>query len=586
MTSEFLILTNSNTMKNLLLFVFITFLTSSCGQTERSSGKSKLKTEFDEGSGIEFSQLDEELIDKLNMLGKVWGFLKYYHPEVAEGKYNWDYELFRVLPAYIEAKDPLESEKVLVKWIEKLGEITECKKCEETSPDAYLKPDFTWIKNSDLGSELVNLLMNIYQNRHQGKQFYIQLMPYVGNPKFINENPYDNMPYPDTGYRLLALYRYWNMIQYFSPNKHLTDKNWNEVLREYIPKFINAKNELEYELAALQIIGDLKDTHANLWGGNDKIQEMRGRFYAPFRVQFVEDKLVVTDYYNPEFKKAAGLIIGDVITSINNNPTENIIDSLSKYYPASNKAARLRDMAVDLLRSPINKIRINYISDGQELTKDLTLYARDSLDIYGWYRRDDEPCFKILDGNIGYITLKSIKDKDIKKIKKSFKSTKGIIIDIRNYPSTFVPFSLGSYFVSSERPFVKFTIGNLNNPGEFTFIGGPKIPKPSETYKGKLIVMVNEYSQSQAEYTAMAFRVGDNTTIIGSTTAGADGNVSRIFLPGSLNTLISGIGVFYPDGKETQRVGIVPDIIVKPTIQGIKQGKDELLDRAIHLINQ
>lgn len=573
-------------MKNLLIFLFLSFLINSCGQTEKSTTKAKVNSEFDETSGIKFTKLDGELINRLDILGKVWGFLKYYHPEVAAGKSNWDYELFRILPAYLESKNNMERNKILIKWIEKLGAISKCKDCEETSPGAYLKPDFTWIKKSDLGSELVNLLMNIYKNRQQGKQFYIQLMPYVGNPKFINENPYDNMPYPDAGYRLLALYRYWNIIQYFFPNKHLTDKNWDEVLREYIPKFINAKNELEYELAALQIIGDLKDTHANLWGGNDKIQEMRGRFYAPFRVQFVEDKLVVTDYYNPEFKKAAGLIIGDVITSINNNPTENIIDSLSKYYPASNKAARLRDMAVDLLRSPINKIRINYISDGQELTKDLTLYARDSLDIYGWYRRDDEPCFKILDGNIGYITLKSIKDKDIKKIKKSFKSTKGIIIDIRNYPSTFVPFSLGSYFVSSERPFVKFTIGNLNNPGEFTFIGGPKIPKPSETYKGKLIVMVNEYSQSQAEYTAMAFRAGDNTTIIGSTTAGADGNVSRIFLPGSLNTLISGIGVFYPDGKETQRVGIVPDIIVKPTIQGIKQGKDELLDRAIHLINQ
>lgn len=82
----------------------------------------------------------------------------------------------------------------------------------------------------------------------------------------------------------------------------------------------------------------------------------------------------------------------------------------------------------------------------------------------------------------------------------------------------------------------------------------------------------------------MALQAGDNTKIIGSTTAGADGNVSDIMLPGGLKTRISGIGVYYPNGKETQRVGIVPDIEVKPTIEGIRKGKDELLLKAIEII--
>ena len=68
------------------------------------------------------------------------------------------------------------------------------------------------------------------------------------------------------------------------------------------------------------------------------------------------------------------------------------------------------------------------------------------------------------------------------------------------------------------------------------------------------------------------------------TTAGADGNVSRFTLPGGLNSMISGIGVFYPDGKPTQRVGIIPDYLVLPTIAGIKAGKDELLEYAMKLI--
>ena len=247
----------------------------------------------------------------------------------------------------------------------------------------------------------------------------------------------------------------------------------------------------------------------------------------------------------------------------------------------------LRDFEIFLqifLRSNQNEVTISYTRNSEEMRNQLTLYARDSLDIYRWYRKNDGKCYKLLDNNIGYITLQSIKDEDISEIKEKFKDTKGIVIDIRNYPSTFVPFKLGSYFISTPTSFVKFTNGNTDNPGEFTFTDEFKIPNEGEGYKGKLIVIVNELSQSQAEYTAMAFKAGNNTTVIGSTTAGADGNVSTIFLPGGLRTMISGIGVYYPNGEETQRVGIIPDIEVKPTIEGIINGKDELLEKAIELI--
>ena len=82
----------------------------------------------------------------------------------------------------------------------------------------------------------------------------------------------------------------------------------------------------------------------------------------------------------------------------------------------------------------------------------------------------------------------------------------------------------------------------------------------------------------------MAFRVAPNATVIGSTTAGADGNVSGIPLPGGLRSMISGIGVFYPDKKPTQRVGIIPDIEVKPTLGGIRSGRDEVLEAALRHI--
>ncbi len=375
--------------------------------------KANLDKEFDGGSRIKFPELTDGLIANLELLGRIWGFLKYHHLEVGKGNYNWDYELFRMLPEYLEAPDASNRDQILLNWIARYGQIVPCEKCKKTAKDAFLKPDLSWIKSSGMSLALVIKLNEMYQNRHQGKHFYIRMAPNVGNPEFLNENAYANMPYPDEGFRLLALYKYWNMIQYFFPYKHLMDKDWNTTLKEYIPKFIHAKDELEYELAAVQIIGDIKDTHANLWGGNDKVQEMRGGFYPPFHVQFIENKLVVTDYYNPELQPAAELKLGDVITHINGKTTESIVNSLREYYPASNDAAKMRDISTDLLRSNNRQINIEYVSDGQKKQKDLMLYPQDTLNMYRWYRKDEALCYKLLDGNIGYVTLKSIKDKDV-----------------------------------------------------------------------------------------------------------------------------------------------------------------------------
>lgn len=544
--------------------------------------------EFDQGSNIIIpvseksrGSLNKSLVKNLELLGRIWGFLKYHHPAIGNGNYNWDYELFRMLPYYLKTKGTDQRDKILLIWIKKYGEIKKLKTCKETPVDAFLKPDLSWIDDSNMNNLLKHELKYIYRNRSQEPHFYIGNENNV-KPVFLNENQYSNMPYPDAGFRLLALYKYWNIINYFYPYKYLTDKNWNDILKEYIPKFILAKTELEYELTTLKLIGEVNDTHANLWDGRNEIEELKGSWKAPFNIRLVENKWVVTDYYKPELIEITGLTTGDIITHINGKRIELIVDSIKNYYPASNEAARMRDIGDDLLRSVNKTIIINYVSSNQKREKELKLCKRESIYTDNI---DGKPCYKLLKDNIGYITLKSIKHEDISAIKKAFINTNGIIIDIRNYPSYYVPFLLGSYFVSDTTSFVKFTKSNPENPGEFTFTQDYKIVPSKERYHGKLVIIVNEETQSQAEYTAMAFRAGDNTTIIGSTTAGADGDVAKIFLPGGIMTYISAIGVYYPNGTETQRVGIVPDIEVKPTIKGIMEGRDELMEKAIEIVN-
>lgn len=552
-------------------------------EVEKIVPKADLDREFDKGSGISLAELSAKQIDDLSLLARVWGFLKYHHPQIAKGNYNWDYELFRFLPKYLKTNNAKDRDDLLVSWIQSLGPIQDCKNCPSTPPNPYLKADMAWVDAQD--EKLKNVLKHIYTNRNTSDHYYIDLAEGIGNPIFKNEEAYSALSYPDDGFRLLSLYRYWNIINYFFPYKYVTDKNWNTVLTEYQPLFIQASDELAYEKVTLKLIAEVHDTHANLRGAADKIQVWKGMHVPIMRTKFIGEQLVISEFLNEELRQQSGLAVGDIIHRINDVPIDRIIEERLPYYPASNRTTQLYAMSNDLLRSDKPTITIVYSSiDNIQHTKTLQLYTPNELKAFVSPKITPPASYTMLDDNIGYITLKTIKQEDIPQLKKAFKNSKGIIIDIRNYPSSFVPFTLGSFFVSGSSPFVKFTIVDISNPGYFTLSESLAITNKGEHYSGPVVVLVNEQSVSQSEYTAMAFRAGVNTTIIGSTTAGADGNASSLSLPGGLQTAISGIGIYYPDGKATQRIGIVPDIEVKPTVSGIRAGKDEVLDKAIEFI--
>jgi hypothetical protein len=96
----------------------------------------------------------------------------------------------------------------------------------------------------------------------------------------------------------------------------------------------------------------------------------------------------------------------------------------------------------------------------------------------------------------------------------------------------------------------------------------------------------DERALSAAETTAMWYRAAKGVVLIGSRTGGANGYISRFYAPGGIIIPFTGSDVRNPDGKQLQRIGVIPDIEVYPTIAGIRAGRDELLERAINYLEQ
>jgi len=539
--------------------------------------------EFDAGSEIPTISLDEKVSEDLYQLGLIWGFLKYHHPTIARGDLNWDYELFRIMPKVLSSENRLERDALFESWIKDLGEC-ETGETESNDADVKLKPDLDWIRNSGYTAGLVAELEKVKDAKRDGEHYNISFVQNVGNPQF-NEKAYAGMDYPDAGFRMLALYRYWNIIQYYFPYKNLIEEDWKGVLKEFIPKMNASVKELDYKLVCLELIARVHDTHANIWGNNAALNKYWGVSYAPLKVSFIEGKAVVTDYYKEDLGKETGLLVGDVIEKINDEPVSEIIKKQLKYTPASNYPTQLRDIAKRLLKTNDSIIKIEYTRETELLSTNIRAYAPDILDMNGREQEKDS-CFKLIDEEIAYLHNGNLQRAYIPALWKEIKNTKGLIIDIRNYPSDFPIYTLSAYLMKENKPFVKFTSGSTIAPGLFTFgqtLGAGK--DNNEYYQGKVVILVNESSQSSAEFHAMAYRTHPNAMVVGSTTAGADGNISWFTLPGNINTGISGIGVYYPDGTETQRVGIVPDLLVTPTIEGVKQNRDIVLEKAIEIID-
>jgi len=521
--------------------------------------------------------------EKLYATCKVWGFLKYYHPKVAGGELNWDNELLEKLPKIEKAQTKEEFSLILENWIDDLGPV------KEIAPIAIPKDvkffdknfDLSWINSDKLFSKkLSKKLKFIEENRFQGKQFYVEGKEHVKNVSLINER-YDHPNFEDKNSKLRMIFMYWNIVEYFFPYKYLMNQKWDKTLTETLPAVIKSENQKDFYTAMKKMVSKMDDSHTEFFMYGPTLGEGKGRFF-PADGKIIDEKIVVTEILGDSVAEAYNIKIGDVITKIDDKTIKDLISENRDLICASNEAAYLDKLAKIVLMNSADNVKVEFLKDGKYETKEMIWfdYHESHRNEFKKGAQKKKEKFKLLDNNIGYVDMGIIKPKNIPAMIEVLKDTKAIVFDMRNYPlGTFREIS--AFLNSQEKEFAIYTRSYYGYPGKFIWEGETKSGSENkDNYKGKVIVLLNEKSISQSEWTAMCFQTAGNTTIIGSQTAGADGNVSQFDFQG-FHTLFSGIGVYYPDGRETQRVGIVPDIEIKPTILGIQQGKDEVLERAL-----
>jgi len=413
------------------------------------------------------------------------------------------------------------------------------------------------------------------------------------------DKAYPEMTLPDADHRLLALFRLWSVTRYFFPYHELMDRPWGDALVEFLPRFEAADTALAYHTVVMEMAARLQDTHVRVSNAM-AVQEHLGLFAPPFLVSQVEDQAVVRHVHDPDAAK--DVRVGDVILAVDGVAMAERRKVLEPLIAASTPQAMSLLLDRMQLRGPKDSVARLRVRDGVGAERDVTVVRSRPHENDTWlpaFRKTPET-YQVLPSGFGYIDLERLPYTEADTALDAIMGAPAIIFDMRGYPKG-TAWTIAPRLVKT--PPMRPVVGALFRPpfrDATTLPVDPKAPffgrftfeqTLSETtksrYQGKVVMLIDAWAISQAEHTCLLLSAATDVTFIGSPTNGANGDITNMVLPGNLVVSFTGQEVRFPDGRQLQRVGVQPHIIVRPTIAGIRAGRDEVLEAAIeHLRNR
>jgi carboxyl-terminal processing protease len=544
------------------------------------------------------------LQQKLYYTCKVWGFVKYYHSEVSTCHTDWDSVLLHVLPLVRAAASDSEFNDALDTMLAAAGSMAIATSYFPDTLNYQLKRnrDWGWISSSVFRPDVRTQLDTIKNNFRPHPNCYVGYNTsggglsgnWGGYLKFPQDTTMlhvtmSGSSYPSADNRQLLFFKLWNIVRYFNPYNYALSNPWDSSLAHFVLPFDNALSASDFNLTYLRLTSKLEDAHVDGLSYMYYPQATPPGYYQPrIRLKYVEGQYVVIKSAEP------GILPGDAIISVDGLTAIQWEDSLKQYYSAGSIPITRRLVAASLLGRPnIGQYMTLVVADSTNTTHTFNVMTINSFSssVSDFYYNDYYPAdslnsidWTILGCNVGYMNFGNITDGGTDSAYDAMHTLPAIIIDIRNYPMSGTAWALSDKMLTAPTEFAKLTIPNVTYPGTYSWdhglMGHYGNPTP---YFGRVVVIVDETTQSAAEYTTMMLKKVPGTIVVGSHTAGADGNITYLKPANDMRFGWTSLGVYYPNGDSTQMIGIVPDSAVVPTREGVRHNRDYVLEKAMQI---
>lgn len=555
---------------------------------------------------------NDSLIIKLANFGRIWGLLKYFSPHISEADINWDMALLPAVNSLMREPTRGNYNKVIQDLISEAGisrskiDLTRRHKTglplNLDSMDADNR-DFSWIDQCrDLNQDLKRSLKNAVHNYAAFRNKYVTTPeddPSLGAPLFHEESYNKNLTQP-LNFRLLTLFRYWNIIEYYYPYKQHIKNEFERSLKKYIPVFMAANSSKKYGKALIELNASIKDVHSlipiSAFNLSSYLFSGKTHIY-PFTVMLDSMNHAIISKIDTGFQSITGIAPGSQLLRFNNRSVGDILDTF--YSGISAGRDEMKNYAITRFKlfSFLPQMGETFevkLKTGQAVINKELKYSVLDIRRYSNFLKEElmnspmqtpsgasMDSTRFVSNGLLYINPRKFSLKDTASLLKMLERASHVIIDCRVYPSMEFIRKIVPWFLKDGTPWVQYKYVS-GYPGLLKSMVVKNNKEDHYYYPNNVILLISNETMSRSELLTMNLQARKEKIIsVGAKTAGADGNVTTIPMIGFpiISLKFSGLMVLYPNGLDTHGTGIAPDYylpvdgLLNQTIAGIKANR-------------
>lgn len=373
--------------------------------------------------------------------------------------------------------------------------------------------------------------------------------------------------------RLAAATTTWSTLAWFYPYFSDLGIDWSTALAPALDEAAQASTPEELHRVLWRLVAKSRDGHARIRHSTHSKVGM-----LPFAIRRFGSQIILQG----GLKEYIGSVpVGSELLSIDGVSAEAGYDDMAAIVAGATLQANDYLSSLYMTIGPIGALRnVNFRTpSGSEIRLLLPNISRVTFD-------EDIHNERPLSGReiapgILYMDMAQLNQRSLTRLLQSISSANTLILDMRGYV-TDEGYELLAHFISRPISSPIFWIPEVFVSHTEKMQDEGWVLRPATPFcRARLVVLIDVRAVSASETFLQTVRDNHLATLVGEPTAGTNGDVITFVTPGDFEVRFSGLHVSAADGSTVQGHGITPDKIVHPTLEGIRAGRDEILEAAV-----
>lgn len=388
--------------------------------------------------------------------------------------------------------------------------------------------------------------------------------------------------------RLAGVVLAWTVFQHFYPYFDVVECDWDAALVDALRAASEDEDEREYRDTLARLVAQLHDGHGGVYH-----QSLSPAWMLPISLTWADESVVIEGLVKTTDGSAAQvkelLTPGDTILAIDGEPIEALLAERGRLISAATEGWR-RHVALNRVVGRANGdavlLRVRRL-DGSE--HDVRLLPVAVASVASTQPSTTPPDGSEIADGIVYFSLDGTDVAAFEAALPALTAARGIIFDLRGYPAGAAMRALG-HLIAGPATSAQWRIPIATRPDreglEWNISGRWELEPTAPRFDVPIAFLTDASAISYAESIMGIVEHYTLGEIVGSTTAGTNGNVNPFLLPGGYRVAWTGMQVLKHDGSRHHGVGIAPTVPVEPTRQGIAAGRDEVLEKGVEVVQR